>query len=209
MAGMDTAATSRVRRREDPKTRRAQILEAARCCFTSIGFQAASVDRIAAEAGVSVGLLYRFFKSKGALIEAIVVEDAESQLIQFGALIDSSPAGNFSIAHLVKNNLAQAAPDRERMALMFDMAAELCRNPSLQSFVQQRRAALKASLAEKLIERGLARQQVDQALQSLDLAGAVASGLALHALMSGDVSLDQSLERLGGLIETGLAPDGK
>lgn len=205
---MDTAATSRVRRREDPETRRAQILEAARRCFTSIGFQAASVDRIAAEAGVSVGLLYRFFKSKGALIEAIVVEDAESQLIQFGALIDSSPPGNFDISHLVKDNLAQAAPDRERMALMFEMAAELCRNPALQSFVQQRRAALKASLAEKLLERGLDRQQAARALESLDLAGAVASGLALHALMSGDVSLDQSLERLGDLIETGLAPDG-
>lgn len=204
---MSTAAAVRVRRREDPRVRHTQILEAAKRCFRSIGFQATSVDRIAGEAGVSVGLLYRFFKSKGALIEAIVVEEAEAQLTQLSALIDSSRADTFEISHVVKRSLAQASPDRERMALMFEMAAELCRNPSLESFVRQRRTALKSSLAEKLAERGLDREAAARVLDSLDLASAFASGLALHAMMSADISVEQSLERLGDLIDAGLLPD--
>ena len=203
---MSTAAEARVRRREDPRIRRTQILEAAKRCFRSIGFQATSVDRIAAEAGVSVGLLYRFFTSKAALIEAIVVEEAEAQLTQFGALIDASGADAFDVAPLVKRGLAQVSPDRERMALMFEMAAELCRNPSLEAFVRHRRAALKSALADKLAERGLDRVAAARVLDSLDLAGALASGLALHGMMSAEVSLDQSLERLGDLLDAGLLP---
>lgn len=206
---MSTAAKSRTRRREEPETRRAQIVDAAKRCFREIGFQATSVDQIAAEAGVSVGLLYRFFKSKGAMIEAIVVEDAESQLRQFGALIDSGRSGPVDVSSLVKGSLAQASPNREQMALMFEMAAELCRNPSLQSFVRQRRAALQDSLAEKLIDRGLDNRSAADVLESLDLASAVASGLALHMMMSPDISLKRSLERLGQIIEAGLSPDNR
>src|SRR6185436_13388815 len=87
MADRADTATISERKRKDPSVRRAQILEAARNCFASFGFQGTSVDRIAAEAGVSVGLLYRFFNSKAAMIEAIIIDEVEAQLEQLSEAI--------------------------------------------------------------------------------------------------------------------------
>src|SRR4051794_1314712 len=52
--------------------RRTQILEAAMVCFAKHGFHQASMHDISTEAGISVGLIYRYFVSKEAVIAAMV-----------------------------------------------------------------------------------------------------------------------------------------
>src|SRR5262249_59255610 len=44
--------------------RRQQILDAARACFLRNGFHATSIQDVIAEGGLSVGAVYRYFKSK-------------------------------------------------------------------------------------------------------------------------------------------------
>src|ERR1700745_586615 len=51
--------------------RRAQILEAAMVCFAKQGFHQTSMHDISAEAGISVGLIYRYFANKEAVIGAM------------------------------------------------------------------------------------------------------------------------------------------
>src|SRR6201982_3303696 len=51
--------------------RRSQILDAALICFAKRGFHQASMHDISAEAGVSVGLIYRYFQNKEAVIAAM------------------------------------------------------------------------------------------------------------------------------------------
>jgi AcrR family transcriptional regulator len=51
--------------------RRQQILDAARTCFLRDGFHATSMQDVIGEAGLSVGAVYRYFKSKDDLIRAI------------------------------------------------------------------------------------------------------------------------------------------
>src|ERR1044072_2817542 len=51
--------------------RRSQILEAAVVCFAKRGFHQASMHDISAEAGISVGLIYRYFQNKEAVIAAM------------------------------------------------------------------------------------------------------------------------------------------
>src|ERR1700745_4113492 len=51
--------------------RRAQILEAAMVCFAKQGFHQTSMHDISAEAGISVGLIYRYFANKEAVISAM------------------------------------------------------------------------------------------------------------------------------------------
>jgi TetR/AcrR family transcriptional repressor of uid operon len=48
-----------------------QILDAAVACFAKRGFHQASMHDIAAEAGISVGLIYRYFENKEAVISAM------------------------------------------------------------------------------------------------------------------------------------------
>src|SRR6516225_1504085 len=73
----------------DSKKRR-QIIECARSLFLSQGFDAASMNAIAQEAGVSKGTLYVYFKSKEELSEAIVEEQCSAQAEQIFA-IDEDP----------------------------------------------------------------------------------------------------------------------
>src|SRR6188472_4256932 len=51
--------------------RRSQILDAAVVCFAKHGFHQASMHDISAEAGISVGLIYRYFENKEAVIGAM------------------------------------------------------------------------------------------------------------------------------------------
>jgi AcrR family transcriptional regulator len=51
--------------------RRLQILDAARRCFLRDGFHNTSMQDVIAEAGLSVGAVYRYFKSKNDLITEI------------------------------------------------------------------------------------------------------------------------------------------
>jgi AcrR family transcriptional regulator len=51
--------------------RRCQILDAALVCFAKRGFHQTSMHDISAEAGISVGLIYRYFENKEAVISAM------------------------------------------------------------------------------------------------------------------------------------------
>jgi AcrR family transcriptional regulator len=51
--------------------RRTQILEAAIVCFAKRGFHQTSMHDVSAEAGISVGLIYRYFANKEAVIAAM------------------------------------------------------------------------------------------------------------------------------------------
>jgi len=61
-------------RQDQSRQRRIRILGAARKCFGQDGYAGATVARIAAEAGVSNGLLYQFFRSKDELFEVVLKE---------------------------------------------------------------------------------------------------------------------------------------
>lgn len=62
------------RRRDLAEWRRERILDAALDVFGSKGFDAATTRDLAAEAGVTSGLLYHYFANKEALLVAVIVE---------------------------------------------------------------------------------------------------------------------------------------
>jgi AcrR family transcriptional regulator len=68
--------------------RRQQILDAARICFIRNGFHVTSMQDVIAEAGLSVGAVYRYFKSKNEIIEAI----AEAYSLQIGGVLEQALA---------------------------------------------------------------------------------------------------------------------
>ena len=56
-----------------------RILDAARVCFSERGFHGASISAIAEVAGMSQGLIYRYFTNKAAIIRAITDEQREER----------------------------------------------------------------------------------------------------------------------------------
>src|SRR5213080_1683381 len=57
--------------------RRSQILDAALVCFAKRGFHQTSMHDISGEAGISVGLIYRYFENKEAVISAMAARHKE------------------------------------------------------------------------------------------------------------------------------------
>ena len=77
MAGRSTTATTTGagrRSREHKRAMRDRILEAARQRFARSGFRGTNVPDIAREAGISVGLIYRYFASKEELFLELCLE---------------------------------------------------------------------------------------------------------------------------------------
>ena len=172
-------------------------MTAARACFGNAGFQATSVDQIAAEAGVSVGLLYRVFKSKMAMIEAIILEQIEQQIEQAFTVISAHAATEIDMSGLLKSVWAGPV-DLAKMALMFEIAAEACRNPRLRQFVQTRRHELLSVLMERLVADGLDRPSAEQMFRKLELLGAVATGAAVQSLSNPDLTMTETVEAILG-----------
>ncbi|MDE2577479.1 MAG: TetR/AcrR family transcriptional regulator [Hyphomicrobiales bacterium] len=76
----DSALATAPRHERAPDRRKArQVMDGARRAFLADGFDGASMNEIAAAAGVSKGTLYAYYPSKAALFEALVREDRRAQ----------------------------------------------------------------------------------------------------------------------------------
>ncbi|WP_138471621.1 TetR/AcrR family transcriptional regulator [Poseidonocella sp. HB161398] len=87
----DTPMPRRRRRKpaagEDP-AKRAQILDGAREVFARLGFDAASMNDITRESGVSKSTIYVYFASKEDLFEALLAQTRERLLGEITAELD-------------------------------------------------------------------------------------------------------------------------
>jgi hypothetical protein len=88
---------------------------------------------------------------------------------------------------------AEAPFDRDRIALMFEIAAEVCRNSALQSFVQERHKHLRDVLLQKLVGKGFDKKSAAQTIERLELMSAIASGAAMHAVLYSDGHPEKSM----------------
>jgi AcrR family transcriptional regulator len=68
--------------------RRQQILDAARTCFLRNGFHLTTMQDVIAEAGLSVGAVYRYFPSKAEIVEAIAEQYSDQLWTEFSALVE-------------------------------------------------------------------------------------------------------------------------
>ncbi|MGH8036479.1 MAG: TetR/AcrR family transcriptional regulator [Stenotrophomonas sp.] len=68
------------------EAQRHRILDAAQRCFVASGFHAASVSGIAIEAGISQGLMYRYFENKRAMILALIERQLDADQRSIGQM---------------------------------------------------------------------------------------------------------------------------
>lgn len=116
--------------------RRSQILEAAMSVFSRLGFHEARMDDIAHEAGLSKGALYLYYKSKDAIIGAILRYMFAGEMRQFAKLRDSEGSATERILTMTR----LFADDAERMPLalpiMVEFYATAARDRSVRQFLQ-------------------------------------------------------------------------
>src|SRR6059036_1547545 len=114
--------------------RRSQILDAALVCFAKRGFHQASMHDISAEAGISVGLIYRYFQNKEAVISAMA--DRHKREIQ-GILERARQASGLleSLEVLFTAHCGEKEP-QVVSAFVVDLFAEAGRNPHVAELVR-------------------------------------------------------------------------
>ena len=121
-------------RTEIPADRRQQILQAAMICFAKRGFHQTSMHDISEQAGISVGLIYRYFESKEAVISAMAdghkkeIQEVLERARQAPSLLDAMEI--LFTAHCCDN-----APQVEA-AFVIDLFAEAGRNPNVAELVR-------------------------------------------------------------------------
>ena len=76
---MNLAASAPSKSEQRARAQRTRILDAARTCFAERGFHGASIGAIAEAAGMSQGLIYRYFTNKAAIVHAIVDEQRQGR----------------------------------------------------------------------------------------------------------------------------------
>jgi AcrR family transcriptional regulator len=102
-----------VRRRALDPAKRAAILEGARAVFLRHGFAQGSMDAVAAEAGVGKQTIYRHFRSKAALVQALVEAMCAPEVVEPPP--SSLPAGERVRALLLAFTDGVSGPDSLRL----------------------------------------------------------------------------------------------
>ncbi|MGI8436092.1 MAG: TetR/AcrR family transcriptional regulator [Chthoniobacterales bacterium] len=121
-------------RTETTTDRREQILHAAMFCFAKRGFHQTTMQDISQEAGISVGLIYRYFENKEAVISAMAQEH-KNDLQELLARARSAPSLLEALEILLTAHCCEDIPQMHA-AFVVDLFAEAGRNPDIASLVR-------------------------------------------------------------------------
>jgi len=184
--------------------RRSEILSAAQTCFARAGFHQTSMQEICAEAGMSPGNLYRYFRSKEEIIAGIAERDRAETAQNLAAV----SAENFfdGIAALAQQHLVERS--LEEVALCAEIMAESRRNPAVARIYQDIEADVRARFIELLksaAERGEIRRDLDLN-GTVTVLFALADGLSWRRAVEPSFNAEAVMPIVLRMVEQLLAP---
>ena len=188
------------------EAQRARLLDAARKCFSDRGFHGASIAAIADTAGVSQGLIYRYFTNKAAIIRAITDEQRARRGNDLNAIHGFAELVDRLMDKLQDWREGRAGDDSFDPALFLEIAAESNRDPDVAAMVAMHEQEIWTDFA------AIVRRDAEARGQALDDETLRARTLVLRCLVDGVIthsvrdprmdvdraraSLAQALERL-------------
>ncbi|HEY5990651.1 MAG TPA: TetR/AcrR family transcriptional regulator [Streptosporangiaceae bacterium] len=203
--------TSRPTRQDKRQANRARILQAARKVFGQRGYHGATIEQIAAEAGLSNGAVYYNFANKEDLFFALLdewrrelVQDLASALPRPGS---AEPGRSFEdeLSHVIGTLKRR----REWRLLLFEFVTYAARNPKFRDRFAAGRQTFKQALADALAERIAAHhlQPVAPPERLVVLVTALVNGLAVDEFTEpGGIPGDLLATALMALMDRGRQP---
>ena len=173
------------------QAQRDRILKAAQQCFVEYGFHSASMANIADTAGMSAGLIYRYFDGKDAIILAIIERQLEEKRSNIASL-KSEPELAQRIKELFR--LWQCGDSSVmNTALFLEMSAQAKRNPQIASALARSdsisRMDFRDWLRRRAEEDGVVPDEQHIHERALAL-GCFIEGLAIRAVREPDLDSD-------------------
>lgn len=185
--------------REEIGRRRQQILKGARHCFARYGFSGTTVEALERACGVTRATLFKYFRNKEAMLEAVVAAEAVRRQARYEALQQSAPD---ALAAAVALQLQSAAEDADGTLLRLELILLAPRMPALRrpvSRMEKEEREWRKTLVRRAQEAGAiaAHWDVDE---MTDLLSAVFLGLAAgRSLRLPCNTSDERLSELFGL----------
>jgi len=197
-----------------PADTRERIMAAAVSVFARKGFQRASLDDIAAEAGLTKGAIYWHFRSKNDLFSALLEARFARHAAPLPAALATALAANEPcrrpavMAAMLKSVLQRFQDDADWPRLFLEFLSQ-SRDPELAARMRQL-VEHGRQLARQMVEQMKAGGLTDPSLDTDTLAMfwcALIDGFMLAWVVNPD-SLDAEglFERLVGMLWNGLAP---
>jgi AcrR family transcriptional regulator len=174
------------RRRLPHAQRRMEILAAAGAMFRARGYDAASIDAIAAEVGISGPAIYRYFSRKPEILTALI-EAASADAVSTIDLAVSGSHGDDALTGLANALVDHAGRQGDVLALLQSGVAQL------EADDRQQLHRIREDIVEHL-GAALKRARPDLPAESAKLHADTALGVVGHmsdALLKDDALLDR------------------
>lgn len=183
-----------------PKTtedRREQILDAALQVFANKGFDRASNKDIAQEAGITTGLIYHYFASKGELLKTLLEERSPIYKIrQLYKEMESQPPNIF--LRMLANRVLDLVEESKVQHIFRIFLPELLFNQTISSLglkgVQEGTRFLENYL-QKQMDQGVLRQ-ADASLAAQTFMGGVMGFILRRQILHDPMALKYSREEV-------------
>lgn len=146
MSPMPAGGGAKAKARQE--SQRTRILEAARKCFSEEGFHGAAMSAIAREAGMSQGLIYRYFASKAAIIQAITEEQRARRAQDLCAITTFDDLVDKLVEKLQRWRAGDSGEDTFDPALFLEISAESSRDPEVAAMVAAQEREISADFAD-------------------------------------------------------------
>jgi AcrR family transcriptional regulator len=132
-------------------TSREQLLDAAATVFAERGYRGASVEAIAAAAGVTKGALYWNFESKSDLFFSLLEERVDQRLRLLADAADAI-AGEETVTPLVSREVSSVVDEERQIHLLtHEYWALAARDPELGARYAERQRTLREMIARSLV----------------------------------------------------------
>jgi len=130
------------------RVQKERILCAAQTCFIDSGFNAAGMATIAETAGMSPGLIYRYFESKNAIILAIIEQQLAESRRRIRELHSSENLAERIVDYLADPKSAEH--NAMDSALYLEITAQATRDPQIAEALQRYDAMVCSELSDWL-----------------------------------------------------------
>jgi AcrR family transcriptional regulator len=181
--------------------RKRQILEAAAACFTRRGFHQATMQDICEEVSLSPGAVYRYFRSKDEIIEAMCAVHHRQDVATIEAAM--ARGGTLGVLSELIRVFFIELEDRQFCALNVELLAEAQRNDFILTSIRRgSREILEALTA--IIRRGQDAGQINPELDATAVARVMMSlyqGLLNQKLVEPEIEVASYANVMQSLFE--------
>jgi AcrR family transcriptional regulator len=182
----------RVRRQERREQTRADLIAAARAVFLRQGFHAATLDRIAEEAGYTKGAVYSNFARKDDLLVAVFDEHFSGRVREYEPLVLAAESIEDAYRAVARywHDANEREPEWSRLVVEF--LAHASRDERLREAVKAARGRSLDRIAE-LVDQLAERHGVEYTLATREIvrgSGALNRGLAVEQLLDPELSVE-------------------